>query len=203
MRPGRRPAALLPSRDGSKPPASRFSPSDLARAGAQGLRARRLRAGLSALGICIGVGSIVGVIGISQSSRADLLAELGRMGNLLVVQPGQGIGSGPGQLPLQAEAMVRRVGPVSGVAAVESLSSVHVYRNPTIPAFETGGINVEAADPQLLATLGGRMAAGVFLNRTTARLPAVVLGASTAHALGIGSHEVARRCGWVTGRSRW
>ena len=118
MRHGRRPIKGLPSRDGSKPPASRFAPPDLARAGAQGLKARRLRAALSALGICIGVGSIVGVLGISQSSRADLLAELGRMGNLLVVQPGQGIGSGPGQLPLQAEAMVRRVGPVSGVVAV-------------------------------------------------------------------------------------
>src|SRR6516164_8101839 len=120
----------LTSSAGGKPPASRLPPPDLARAGAQGLRARRLRAGLSALGICIGVGAIVGVLGISQSSRADLLAELGRMGNLLVVQPGPGIGSGPGQLPLQAEAMVGRVGPVTGVAAVESLSSTHVYRNP-------------------------------------------------------------------------
>jgi putative ABC transport system permease protein len=159
-----------------------------------------LRAALSALGICIGVGSIVGVLGISQSSRADLLAELGRMGNLLVVQPGQGIGSGPGQLPLQAEAMVRRVGPVSGVAAVETLSSAHVYRNPTIPAFETQGINVEAADPQLLAALGGRMAAGVFLNEATARLPAVVLGASTARALGIGPHEVGQAV-WMGDRT--
>jgi putative ABC transport system permease protein len=142
----------------------------------------------------------VGVLGISQSSRADLLAELGRMGNLLVAQPGPGIGSGPGQLPLQAEAMVRRVGPVSGVAAVESLSSAHVYRNPTIPAFETQGINVEAADPPLLAALGGHMAAGVFLNAATARLPAVVLGASTAHAMGIGPHEVGQAV-WMGDRT--
>jgi putative ABC transport system permease protein len=190
MRLALRPVTESPSRDASRPPASRFSTPDLARAGAQGLRVRRLRAGLSALGICIGVGSIVGVLGISQSSRADLLAELGRMGNLLEVQPGPGIGSGPGQLPLQAEAMVRRVGPVTGVASVETLSSSHVYRNPSVPAFETQGINVEAADPQLLTALGGRMAAGVFLNGATARLPAVVLGASTAHALGIGWHEV-------------
>jgi putative ABC transport system permease protein len=171
---------------------SRLSPSDLARAGAQGLRARRLRAGLSALGVCIGVGSIVGVLGISRSSQADLLSELGRLGNLLVVQPGQGLGSGPGQLPLQAEEMVRRVGPVTGVAAVETVPSAHVYRNPTIPAFETQGVEVDAADPQLLPALGGRVAAGVFLNAATARLPAVVLGASTAHALGIGAHEVGR-----------
>jgi putative ABC transport system permease protein len=171
---------------------SRLSPSDLARAGAQGLRARRLRVGLSALGVCIGVGSIVGVLGISRSSQADLLSELGRLGNLLVVQPGQGLGSGPAQLPLQAEEMVRRVGPVTAVAAVESLPSTHVYRNPTIPAFETQGVEVDAADPHLLSALGGRVAAGVFLNSATARLPAVVLGASTAHALGIGPRQVGR-----------
>jgi putative ABC transport system permease protein len=112
------------------------------------------------------------------------------MGNLLVVQPGQGIGSGPGQLPFQADEMVRRVGPVTAVAAVESLSGPHIYRNPTVPAFETQGINVQAAEPQLLPALGGRVAAGVFLNGATARLPAVVLGASTARALGIGPHEV-------------
>jgi putative ABC transport system permease protein len=154
------------------------------------LRTRPVRAALSALGICIGVGSIVGLLGISQSSKADLLAQLGRLGNLLVIQPGQGIGSGAGQLPLEAEAMVGRVGPVTGVAAVEDLAAVHIYRSPAIPVFETQGINVEAADAHLVQTLGGHMAAGVFLNPATGRLPAVVLGASTAHALGIGPNEV-------------
>jgi putative ABC transport system permease protein len=148
-----------------------------------------LRAVLSALGVCIGVGSIVGVLGISQSSRADLLAQLGRLDNLLVVQPGQGV-TGAGQLPVDAAAMVRRVGPVTAVAAVESLSSVHLYRSPAVPAFETQGINVEAADVSLVSTLGGKVAYGTWLNAATSRLPAVVLGASTARALGIGPHEV-------------
>jgi putative ABC transport system permease protein len=163
---------------------------DLARAGMVGLRSRRVRAGLSALGIGIGVGAIVGVLGISQSSRADLLAQLGRLGNLLVVQPGQGLGSGPGQLPLHARIMVRRVGPVTAVASVETLPNVHVYRNPMVPTFQTQGITVEAADTDLLSALGGQVGAGVFLNTATARLPAVVLGSSTAHALGIGRHEI-------------
>jgi len=56
---------------------SQLAWQDLGRVGAHGLRSRPLRAVLSALGICIGVGSIVGVLGISQSSRADLLAQLG------------------------------------------------------------------------------------------------------------------------------
>src|SRR5579864_7645748 len=97
------------------PLTSKLTARDLGNAGLQGLRSRPLRALLSALGICIGVGSIVGVLGISQSSRADLLAELGRLDNLLVVQPGQGV-TGAGQLPVDAAAMVRRVGPVTAVA---------------------------------------------------------------------------------------
>lgn len=172
------------------PLSSHLSLRDLARSGLSGLRSRRVRAGLSALGIAIGVGSIVGVLGISQSSRADLLAQLGRLGNLLVVQPGQGLGSGPGQFPLHAGMMVRRVGPVTAVAAVESLPAVHVFRNPIVPTFQTQGINVEAVDTALLSTLGGRVGAGVFLNSATVRLPAVVLGSSTARALGIGLHEI-------------
>ena len=43
-----------------------------------GLRTRRLRAALSALGIAIGIAAMVAVLGISESSRADLLAELDR-----------------------------------------------------------------------------------------------------------------------------
>jgi putative ABC transport system permease protein len=135
------------------------------------------------------VGSIVGVLGISQSSRADLLAQLGSLGNLLVVQPGQGIG-GTGELPVTAPTTVRRIGPVTAVSSVEELPPVHVYRSPAVPSFATQGINVEAADPDLVSTLGGRMAAGVFLNGATARFPVVVLGASTAQALGIGNREV-------------
>jgi putative ABC transport system permease protein len=65
-----------------------------------------------------------------------------------------------------------------------------VYRSAAVPTFETQGINVEAADVSLLSTLGGRVAAGAWLNPATARLPAVVLGASTAHALGIGANEI-------------
>jgi len=169
---------------------SRLSVQDLTRVGAQGLASRRLRATLSALGICIGVASIVGVLGISQSSRAGLLAQLGRLGNLLVVQPGQGLGSGPPELPTDAAAMVSRIGPVTGVAAVEEIPSVHVYRSPSVPTFQTGGVNVQATSTQLMSTLGAHVAAGAFLNDATARLPAVVLGSSTARALGMGPDQL-------------
>ena len=67
------------------PGGSRLTAPDLLRAGSLGLRTRRVRAALSALGISIGIAAIVGVLGISQSSKSGLLNELGRLGNLITV----------------------------------------------------------------------------------------------------------------------
>ena len=80
-----------PSRDGSRSAtgSSSMTAADVLRTGALGLRTRRARAALSALGIAIGVASMVAVLGISESSKADLLAQLDRLGtNLLQVSPG-------------------------------------------------------------------------------------------------------------------
>ena len=64
--------------------------SDLARLSIVGLRTRKLRAGLSALGIAIGVAAIVAVLGISASSQAGLLDEINQLGtNLLTVSNGE------------------------------------------------------------------------------------------------------------------
>ena len=59
---------------------SRLRPGDLARVASVGLRTRRVRAGLSALGIAIGVATIVAVLGLSSSSQAGLLAEIDHLG---------------------------------------------------------------------------------------------------------------------------
>ena len=68
---------------------SRLRPADALAVGTVGLRAKRGRTLLTALGIAIGIAAMVAVVGISASSRADLLAELDRLGtNLLQVQPG-------------------------------------------------------------------------------------------------------------------
>jgi len=161
--------------------ASRLSARDLLRAGSLGPRTRRVRAALSALGISIGIAAIVGVLGISQSSKSGLLAELGQLGNLLTVQS-----ASPGsELPITAEGMVSRIGPVTSVTEMASLSSTYVYRNSLVPAIDTSGISVTAADPTLPATAGATVAHGTFLNAATARYPAVVLGAETASLLGI------------------
>jgi putative ABC transport system permease protein len=149
-----------------------------------GMRSRRLRAALSALGIAIGVASIVGVLGISESSRAGLLDELGRLSNLLTVQPGQGV-VGQGQLPFEATDMIRRVGPVRAASATGAIHGATVRRTDRIDPLNTGGIQVQAVDPELLATVGGSVAHGVFVNAATGRYPAVVLGYQAAVNLGV------------------
>jgi putative ABC transport system permease protein len=51
----------------------RLAPGDVLRVGSLGLRTRRLRAGLSALGIAIGIASMVSVLGISASNAGTRL----------------------------------------------------------------------------------------------------------------------------------
>jgi ABC-type lipoprotein release transport system permease subunit len=163
----------------------RLGPRDRLGVAVTGLRTRRLRAALSALGIAIGIAAMVAVLGISESSRADLLAQLDRLGtNLLRVTPGETFFGDEAKLPEEAPGMVRRVGPVERVAATGNTDAT-VRRSDQIPEAETGGISVLAADPELLGTLGGELASGRFLNRATARYPAVVLGAKAAERLGV------------------
>jgi putative ABC transport system permease protein len=149
--------------------------------------------------VSIGIAAIVGVLGISQSSKSGLLAELGRLGNLLTVQPGQTMFGQGAKLPRASPGMVGRIGPVTDVTATGTVSNTAVYRNSHIPSVQTGGLQVEAADPGLLATLGAQMAHGTFLNKATIRYPAVVLGAAAAATLGIDRLDVPIQV-WLGGR---
>jgi putative ABC transport system permease protein len=164
---------------------SRLLPGDVVRVGAVGLLSRRLRAALSALGIAIGIAAMVAVLAISESSKADLLAALDRLGtNLLTVAPGQSIFGDAATLPSQAKRMAGRIGPVEAVSATGMVDAA-VYRSEYVPEVETKGISVLAADPSLPTTVGATLAAGAFLNDATARYPVVVLGATAARRLGI------------------
>ncbi|HEY7705159.1 MAG TPA: ABC transporter permease [Acidimicrobiia bacterium] len=173
------------------PPPSRVHFGDLLRTASLGLRIRRVRALLSALGILIGVASMVAVVGLSESSRSDLIAKLDRLGtNLLQVQAGQGIGIGQGRLPETAQSMIGRIGPVQAASAISTVGEAGVYRNDLIPPGQTGGITVQAVDLDLLETLGGVMAAGRWLDEATASFPTVVLGSVAAQRLGVGAGSV-------------
>ncbi|MBV8386392.1 MAG: ABC transporter permease [Acidimicrobiia bacterium] len=160
---------------------------DVLPTGSLGLRTKRMRSILTALGIAIGIGAMVSVVGISSSSRADVLAQIDRLGtNLLQVAPGQTIFGQDTQLPVEAPAMIRRIRPVQSAAATRTVATT-VRRNDKIDVEETGGIAVVATEPQLLSTVGGKMRAGRFLNAATEHYPAVVLGSTAASRLGIDS----------------
>jgi putative ABC transport system permease protein len=152
---------------------------------ARGLASRPARAVLSALGVALGIATMVTVLGISSSSRAQLVAEIDALGtNLLTVTPGQSLTGQAVTLPAAAPAMVARIGPVLATSAIGDVTA-SAYRNDRIPAANTNAITVYAANINLLVTLQGHLARGAFLNAATARYPAVVLGADAATALGI------------------
>lgn len=164
---------------------SKLAPGDVARTSIVGLRTRKVRAALSALGIIIGIASMVSVLGLSESSKSDLLAQLDRLGtNLLTVQAGTGIGRGTGELPAEAASMIARIGPVEATSSVIAVAG-NVYRSDFVPTSQSGGITIQAVDTNLLETLGGSVADGRFLNEATAEYPAAVLGAVAAERLGI------------------
>jgi putative ABC transport system permease protein len=163
----------------------RLRPSDLGRLSTVGLRTRKLRAGLSALGIAIGVAAIVAVLGLSSSASAGLLNEISSLGtNLLVVQNGQTITGGTAELPKTSPAMIARITAVTQVEQTGTVSG-DVYRNPLVPSIDTNALSIQAASLGLLRTVGTSVAQGSYLNAATAREPVAVLGAAAAQRLGI------------------
>lgn len=179
---------------------SRLTAPDLLRLAASGLRARPLRAFLSALGIAIGVAAMVAVVGISASSNAQLQTVLDRLGtNLLTVSAGKTLFGEQAALPQHAVEMVRRIGPVTSASATGALPGLRVYRNDRIPADRSGGIAVLAARVDLPDTIGATVAHGAWLNDATAGYPAVVLGSTTARLLGISAPEPGAQV-WLGGQ---
>src|SRR6266567_1087412 len=166
--------------------ASRLRAADLLTTATLGLRTRRVRAVLSALGISIGVAAIVGVLSITSSSQSSLIGELDQLGtNMLTVSNGQTYSGTEADLPVTATVMIRRVAGVLRAAPTADLASAGVYRNQLVPRGQTGGLAVRAADPSLLPALGASVWRGAFLNRATESYPVTVLGYEAAQTLGI------------------
>lgn len=164
---------------------SRLAARDVLGVAASGLGSRKLRTVLSALGITIGIAAMVGVLGLSESSRADLAQEIEALGtNLLTVEPSAGFGGGDGALPEETVAKVGRIGPVELVADVVT-TDIAPLRNDLVSGNETNGIDVIAADVDLIDTLRGGMTDGVWLTDATASFSNVVLGAVAAERFGI------------------
>ena len=169
----------------SRPSAVHLRPEDLGGLASVGLRTRKLRAALSALGISIGVAAIVAVLGLAASSPAGLLAEIAQLGtNLLTVTNGPDITGQPAELPKAAPGMVGALHGVTAVQYTGALSNVNAYRSPYIPTIQTNALSVDASSSGL-PRVSTSMAQGTYLNAATENEPVAVLGYQAAQRLGI------------------
>jgi putative ABC transport system permease protein len=179
-------------------PRSRLRAADLVAVGSIGLRTRRLRTALSALGIAIGIAAMVAVLGVSASQEQGLLNQIDQLGtNLLTVTPGHDVFGANAELPKSSAAMTTRLDGVDSASPVAALGA-GIYLNNHILSSETAGLSVVAAGTDLLSALHGSVVQGAFLSATTERFPEVVLGATAAQRLGITSISPSTRL-WVGG----
>ncbi|MYB08699.1 MAG: ABC transporter permease [Acidimicrobiia bacterium] len=167
---------------------SRLRSRDAVSLGTLGLRTRKGRTAMAAIGIAIGVASLIALVGIINSGEADAQRDLLEQGiDVLELTPGTSFAEDPELLPDAAAAIDTHMrGLVEVVASIRRVPAT-LRKTDLIPEVETGGIRlfaVEEADLDLLIPLRGGVAAGRFHDAATVHVPTVVLGSDTAGVLG-------------------
>ncbi|WP_121715564.1 ABC transporter permease [Streptomyces sp. E5N91] len=181
---------------------ARLSPPDVLRLGLLGVRTRRLRAALSAVGISIGIATLVLVTGIPASSQRALNDQLSALGtNMLrgVPQPGH---NPPVALPPSADRMAARIGPVTATGQVANTHQL-VHRSDRTDPNDGLGLTVLASSDGLLSVVSGRVRAGKFLDASTDRLPTAVLGHEAASRLGVTDLVPGRQAPQILVGTQW
>lgn len=183
----------------ARPRSSHLRFVDVFGVGSVGIRTRRLRTSLTAIGVAIGISALVAVMGISASSKADLLAQLNALGtNRLEVQAGASFTpGGTAALTDGAIPMIRRIGAVTTASGITTVTG-SVRRSAFIDQSLTNGISISATDSYFPAATGATIASGRFFDTATEHLPAIVLGATAAQRLAIHDITSAPRV-YVTG----
>ncbi|MEV4276075.1 ABC transporter permease [Actinoplanes xinjiangensis] len=161
---------------------TRLSPADVVALGLVGLRVRRARAVLSALGIAIGIATMVVVMGIPAASEQALMRDLQRLGTDLLQASALPDQQPPVAFDEHATGMTRRIAPVTGASAMANTHAT-IARNER--ADNAAATTVLATEPGILDLLDGTVRSGRWFDATTERFPAVVLGAEAAGRLGI------------------
>jgi putative ABC transport system permease protein len=162
--------------------------SDLVNVAWTGLMARKVRTLLILLGPVIGVASMVGAVGLTESAKGALQVQLAKLGtNLIIAQAGGTFGSQNPTLPNNAVQRVDAVTSVTSAAATTNLSGV--VSLPVAGAstyYEAFPVPVRAADDSLPSVLQVPMIDGRWLNSADNRLHlrSVVLGSGIAKQYG-------------------
>ncbi|MFF4628250.1 ABC transporter permease [Streptomyces griseorubiginosus] len=186
----------------SGPHPVRLGLADILRLGLLGIRTRGPRAALSALGIALGIATLVVVTSVPASSQQALMDQLSALGtDMLRVAP-QADSDPPIVLPATADAMAARIGPVTSASAVANTHR-SVRRSDRADPSDASGISVLAARTDLLRSVHGTVRSGSFLSPTSAHFPTAVLGSRAAARLGFDRVRPGRETGQVYIDGHW
>ncbi|GAB2474860.1 ABC transporter permease [Xylanimonas ulmi] len=177
----------------------RLTPADLLRTAGLGVTGRPQRTGLAALGVALGIASLVALTGAAASNHAELLRAFDALGaDLAVVRPGVGPDREPVPLPDAAPEAIARHDGVDLVGVFETAPpGADVRRTDLVPATETGGLTVAVARPDVLAAVGAELDSGRWFDDATRAMPVTVLGSTAASRLGV---EQAGGRVWIAGQ---
>ena len=161
---------------------------DLIGVALNGLTARKTRTLMIMLGPIIGVAAMVCAIGLTESAKGQLQAQLAQLGtNLIIAQAGGTFGSQNPTFPDNAVARVEAVSSVTAAAATCNLSNVvSVPFQGAKDYYEAFPVPVRAAGVGLPSVLQVPMTSGRWLDLADLRLHtnAVVLGEGIAKQYG-------------------
>ncbi|GII29810.1 ABC transporter permease [Planotetraspora mira] len=161
----------------------RLAPLDLLGLGLLGVRTRPARAALSALGIAIGIATMIIVTGVPASSERALMDELSKLGTNVLQATAVPDVEPPVQLPPESVDMVARIGPVTLASAVAN-THAEVSRSDRNGTDDFAGLAVLASKTNLPQAINARVRSGRFLDAATERFPTAVLGSVAATRLG-------------------
>ncbi|HTZ09785.1 MAG TPA: ABC transporter permease [Acidimicrobiales bacterium] len=153
-----------------------------------GLTARRVRTVLIMVGPVIGVAAMVCAVGLTESAKGSLQAQLSKLGtNLIIAQAGGTFGSQNPTFPANAVARVEAISTVTSAAATTNVSGVIAL--PIAGAstyYEAFPVPVRAADLDLPAVLNVPLLDGRWLDSADTQLhtDSVVLGSGIAKQYG-------------------
>jgi|DewCreStandDraft_5_1066085.scaffolds.fasta_scaffold00496_14 putative ABC transport system permease protein len=172
------------------------------------MRANKLRAGLTMLGVIIGVAAVITLVSIGQSARNQVVAEFGSLGpDLLWVLPGKakderhgGVAAEEGRLTLTYEDALAVERNASFVRAVSPILQTSL---PVYAGKESTTTVVVGTTPSLQPVRGMSLSSGRFLTEAdlTRRERVVVLGSRVKEDLfGFGRNPLGEKV-TINGRS--
>jgi len=159
-----------------------------------GLKARKIRTLLIMLGPVIGVAAMVSAVGLTESAKGALQAQLAQLGtNLIIAQAGGTFGSQNPTFPSNAVQRAENVSTVTSAAATTNLSGViSLPIQGASTYYQAFPVPVRAADDNLPSVLEVPLLDGRWLNTSDSQLHlrSVVLGSGIARQYGYLPGEV-------------